>query len=81
MDGKAMRDTILTNEQTLLVHDEKQSLTDILLQLSEMNLPKDSLDSLQKATRQLDELFLGNSMLGKAPSSMPSLERRCWRKA
>ena len=53
-----MRDTILTNDQTLLVNDEKQSLTDILLQLSEMNLPKDSLDSLQKATRQLDELFL-----------------------
>ncbi|MBI5954949.1 MAG: dynamin family protein [Chloroflexi bacterium] len=53
-----MRDAILTNEQTLLVDDEKQSLTNILLQLSEMNLPKDSLDSLQKATRQLDELFL-----------------------
>jgi small GTP-binding protein len=53
-----MREKILTNEQTLLIQDEKQSLTDILLQLSEMNLSRDALDSLQKATRQLDELFL-----------------------
>jgi small GTP-binding protein len=53
-----MRQSMLTTEQSLFLHDEKESLTNVLLRLAEMDVPKSALDALQKAIMQLDELFL-----------------------
>lgn len=53
-----MRQSMLTTEQSLFLHDEKESLTNVLLRLAEMDLPKSALDTLQKAIMQLDEMFL-----------------------
>ncbi|MFZ3151009.1 MAG: dynamin family protein [Anaerolineaceae bacterium] len=53
-----MRQTMLTNEQMLFLQQEKASLAKVYQELSDFNLPKDALDTLQKAIQQLDELFL-----------------------
>lgn len=53
-----MRQSMLTNEQSLLLVDEKEALSNILLRLADIEAPKDALVTLQKATLQLDELFL-----------------------
>ncbi|MGV8049819.1 MAG: dynamin family protein [Anaerolineaceae bacterium] len=53
-----MRQTMLTNEQTLFLQQEKAFLAEVHQELSNFNLPKDALDTLQKAIHQLDELFL-----------------------
>ncbi len=53
-----MRQSMLTNEQTRLLTDEKDALSSVLLRLAEMDVPERSLAALHKATQQLDELFL-----------------------
>jgi small GTP-binding protein len=53
-----MRQSMLTDEQTQLLVDEKETLSNILLRLAEIELPEEALATLQKATLQLDELFL-----------------------
>jgi small GTP-binding protein len=53
-----MRQTFLTNDQLLFLQNEKQSLNEILASLRAFNLSDDSLQNLQKAINQLDELFL-----------------------
>ncbi len=53
-----MRQTFLTNDQLLFLQNEKQSLNEILVSLRTFNLSDDSLQNLQKAINQLDELFL-----------------------
>jgi small GTP-binding protein len=53
-----MRQSVLTTDQSLLLNDEKEALSNVLLRLAEMDVPRESLATLQKATQQLDELFL-----------------------
>ncbi len=53
-----MRQSMLTNEQTLLLNDEKELLSSLQLKLAEVGFPKENLTALQKAIMQLDELFL-----------------------
>jgi small GTP-binding protein len=53
-----MRQSMLTDEQSQLLVDEKESLSNILLRLAEIDVSKDRLSTLQKAVLQLDELFL-----------------------
>jgi small GTP-binding protein len=53
-----MRQSMLTDEQSRFLHDEKEVLTNALLQMAELETSKDSLATLQKAILQLDELFL-----------------------
>jgi small GTP-binding protein len=53
-----MRQSMLTNEQSQLLAEEKEALSNILLRLAEIDVSKDTLATLQKATLQLDELFL-----------------------
>jgi len=53
-----MLQSMLTEAQAALLRDEKQSLAEIRLALSTLDLPRESLDTLQKAILQLDELFL-----------------------
>jgi small GTP-binding protein len=53
-----MRQSMLTHEQSQLLMDEKEALSNILLRLAEIDVPKETLVTLQKATLQLDELFL-----------------------
>jgi len=53
-----MRDSMLTDKQLQFLHDEKETLTGILLKLSEVGISKESLKTLQQAVLQLDELFL-----------------------
>jgi small GTP-binding protein len=53
-----MRQTFLTNDQLLFLQNEKQSLNEILASLRTFNLSDESLQNLQKAINQLDELFL-----------------------
>jgi small GTP-binding protein len=53
-----MQSTMLTEEQSQLLLDEKEELSKILLRLAEIDTPKDSLETYQKAIMQLDELFL-----------------------
>jgi small GTP-binding protein len=53
-----MRQSMLTNEQSQLLIEEKEALSNILLRLAEIDVSKDTLATLQKATLQLDELFL-----------------------
>ena len=49
---------VLTNQQIDFLRDEKEALAQFQLALSGLDLPRDALDSLQKAILQLDELFL-----------------------
>ncbi len=53
-----MRQFMLTQDQTQLLSDEKEALSNILLRLAEIDAAKDKLPTLQKAALQLDELFL-----------------------
>jgi small GTP-binding protein len=53
-----MRQSLLTNEQSRLLMDEKEALSNILLRLAEIDVSKNVLAALQKAIVQLDELFL-----------------------
>ena len=53
-----MQQPILTDQQAQFLRDEKEALARFQLALAEFDLPRESLDSLQKAILQLDELFL-----------------------
>ncbi|MCP4142639.1 MAG: GTP-binding protein [Chloroflexi bacterium] len=53
-----MRESILTDQQAQFLREEKETLAGIQLALTELELPRESLKSLQKAILQLDELFL-----------------------
>lgn len=53
-----MRESVLTSEQSQLLIEEKSALSDMLLRLQSIDAPREALDTLQKATLQLDELFL-----------------------
>lgn len=53
-----MLQSMLTELQAKLLRDEKETLADIRLALSELDVPREALDTLQQAILQLDELFL-----------------------
>jgi len=53
-----MRQTLLTNDQLLHLQREKEVLNEAQSRLSAFELPQEALDALEKAARQLDELFL-----------------------
>ena len=53
-----MRQSVLTEQQAQFLRDEKEALAGMQLALAQLDLPRESLDSLQKAILQLDELFL-----------------------
>ncbi|MEL7645795.1 MAG: dynamin family protein [Anaerolineaceae bacterium] len=53
-----MRQTLLTNDQLLQLQREKEALNEALSRLSAFDLPQEALGALEKAARQLDELFL-----------------------
>jgi small GTP-binding protein len=53
-----MRTSVLTDQQADFLRDEKEALAGFQLALAEFDLPREALDSLQKAILQLDELFL-----------------------
>ena len=50
--------SVLTDQQAQLLRDEKEALAGFQLALAEFDMPREALDSLQKAILQLDELFL-----------------------
>ncbi len=54
----SMLQSMLTEAQANLLRDEKAALAEIRLALSELDAPRESLDTLQQAILQLDELFL-----------------------
>jgi len=53
-----MRQSMLTNEQANFLREEKKVLAEIRLALADIDVPRDSLTTLQEAILQLDELFL-----------------------
>jgi len=53
-----MRRSMLTEEQSQFLLEEKEGLANILLRLAEIEAPREALATLQKAVMQLDELFL-----------------------
>lgn len=53
-----MRQTVLTDKQAEFLREEKESLNEIQMALAGLDLPRGTLDNLQKAILQLDELFL-----------------------
>ncbi len=53
-----MEQKLLSNAQYLFIQKEKQLLQDALLQLTDQNLSAQSIQTLQNAITQLDELFL-----------------------
>jgi len=53
-----MRPSVLTDQQEQFLREEKEALAGMQIALSKLDLPRESLDSLQKAILQLDELFL-----------------------
>lgn len=53
-----MHQSLLTDQQAHFLRDEKEALAGFQLALAEFDLPREALDSLQKAILQLDELFL-----------------------
>ncbi len=53
-----MRQTMLTDQQATFLRDEKEALAEIQMKLSELEVSRASLDILQQAILQLDELFL-----------------------
>ena len=53
-----MRQSVLSDSQAKFLREEKETLAGVQLALSKLDLPRESLDSLQKAILQLDELFL-----------------------
>jgi small GTP-binding protein len=53
-----MHQSVLTDPQAHFLRDEKEALAGFQLVLAGFDLPREALDSLQKAILQLDELFL-----------------------
>lgn len=53
-----MRQSLLSNEETQFLLEEKETLSDMLLRLAEVGVAKEYLTTLQKSIAQLDELFL-----------------------
>lgn len=53
-----MRLSVLTDPQAHFLRDEKEALAQVQLALAKLDLPREALDSFQKAILQLDELFL-----------------------
>jgi len=53
-----MRQSVLTDQQGQFLREEKEALAGFQLAFAEFDLPREALDSLQKAILQLDELFL-----------------------
>jgi small GTP-binding protein len=53
-----MRQSMLTDPQAELLRAEKTALAETRLALAELDVPREALDTLQKAILQLDELFL-----------------------
>jgi small GTP-binding protein len=53
-----MRQSVLTEPQVQFLREEKEALAGFQLALAQFDLPREALDSLQKAILQLDELFL-----------------------
>ena len=53
-----MRQSMLTDEQARFLREEKETLSEIRLALTGIDVPRDSLATLQDAILQLDELFL-----------------------
>jgi small GTP-binding protein len=53
-----MLQSILTGMQAQLLRDEKSALAEVRLALAALEAPRQSLDALQQAILQLDELFL-----------------------
>ena len=53
-----MRQSILTDQQAEFLREEKEVLAGMQVSLSNLALPREDLDKLQKAILQLDELFL-----------------------
>jgi small GTP-binding protein len=49
---------LLKDDQAQLLREEKDALADIRLALAELDVPRETLATLQKAILQLDELFL-----------------------
>src|SRR5512141_1900686 len=53
-----MRQSMLTDEQARFLREEKETLSEIRLALTEIDVPREALATLQDAILQLDELFL-----------------------
>ena len=53
-----MLQSILTAEQAKLLREEKTALADVRTALANQDVPRESLETLQQAILQLDELFL-----------------------
>ncbi len=53
-----MRQSMLTDEQARFLRVEKEALAEIRLALTDVDLPREALATLQDAILQLDELFL-----------------------
>ena len=53
-----MRTSMLTEEQSRFLREEKESLAEIRLALAELDVPREDIATLQDAILQLDELFL-----------------------
>jgi small GTP-binding protein len=53
-----MRQSVLTEEQARFLREEKETLSEIRLALAGIDVPRESLATLQDAILQLDELFL-----------------------
>ena len=53
-----MRQSILSEKEAEFLRKEKETLADMQVALSNLALPREALDKLQKAILQLDELFL-----------------------
>jgi small GTP-binding protein len=53
-----MRQSMLTDEQARFLREEKEALSEIRLALTEIDVPREALTTLQDAILQLDELFL-----------------------
>ncbi len=55
---ETIQQPVLTHQQADFLRDEKEALAQFQLALAGLELPREALDSLQKAILQLDELFL-----------------------
>src|SRR5512141_660014 len=53
-----MRQSVLTDEQAQFLREEKETLSEIRLALAGLDVPRETLATLQDAILQLDELFL-----------------------
>jgi ribosome biogenesis GTPase A len=53
-----MRQSVLTDAQSQFLREEKEALSDMRVALAELDVPRESLATLQDAILQLDELFL-----------------------